>query len=68
MKNVIPLNEYAMIFSGKDIIQGTFQLCRKTGIGMMTVSCPEGTATVDIGLDVASPIMQLLPESAPEYA
>lgn len=68
MSKIYLINEHAMLFQGKDMVQGTFQLCRKTGVGMMTLSCPEGTATVDIGMDVASPIIQLLPERGGDYA
>lgn len=45
-----------------DNVQGTFQFCRTTGYGEMTISCTEGTATVRLDAEMMNYILLHLPE------
>ena len=63
-----PINQHSAMLTTNENVQGTFQICRKTGIGLMNLSCTEGTALVHMELDLTTRILQELPPPANEYA
>lgn len=47
MKNNIHLLPSAkVVLNAQEPVQGTFQMCRKSGLGMMNIETPEGSITI----------------------
>lgn len=60
--NVVPLNPFCTPLPVIENVQGTFQMCRETGKGRMTISCVEGEALVEIDEAMAAYILLHLPD------
>lgn len=58
----------AIVIAKQDNVSGTFQLCRKSKVGVMTINCTEGCATVDMGTDIIDQILAQIEQPEPEKA